>query len=356
MKPRELFCPGRLPVYQNKMFSSKTDALDCPVGEVRIVQDPTTGLVRNDAYDPGVLAYDDSYQNEQTCSPSFRGHIETVGRILRKYRSVKTILEIGCGKGVFVEHLRQQGYQAFGMDPAYEGNHTYIRKTRFSGQADLDIVIDCVVLRHVLEHIPDPLAFLEDVQKVTAGNAIVYIEVPCLDWILGHNAWFDIFYEHVNYFRVQDFLGMFARVFETGRLFGGQYLYAVADLSSLRQPGMSEPVQFPADFLHGLNQLRTWGAHEPRLAVWGAAAKGMMVAYYLREAGVNLDCAIDVNPAKQGNYLAGSGVPILSPDDARGRLQPRDVVLVANSCYLEEIIAMSRGEYSYRPVDSRPQR
>ena len=36
--------------------------------------------------------------------------------------------------------------------------------------------------------------------KVVFGDSKVYIEVPNKDWILTHKAFFDITYEHVNYF------------------------------------------------------------------------------------------------------------------------------------------------------------
>src|SRR3546814_9608010 len=68
---------------------------------------------------------------------------------------------------------------------------------------------------------------------VCSSDLQIYIEVPCFDWIVEHSAWFDVFYEHVNYFRLADLRAMFGTVHEAGHLFGGQYLYIVADLSTL---------------------------------------------------------------------------------------------------------------------------
>jgi len=33
---------------------------------------------------------------------------------------------------------------------------------------------------------------------------LIYIEVPCFDWICLHRSWFDVFYQHFN-FRLADF-------------------------------------------------------------------------------------------------------------------------------------------------------
>ena len=80
---------------------------------------------------------------------------------------------------------------------------------------------------------------------------MIYIEVPCFDWILRARALGGICYECVNYFRLGDFSRMFGRVVEGGHLFGGEYLYVVADLATLRPPVSSpaDRVDFPEDFL-----------------------------------------------------------------------------------------------------------
>jgi hypothetical protein len=46
-------------------------------------------------------------------------------------------------------------------------------------------------------------------------------------------------------------------------------------------------------------------------------------------------CCVDVDPAKQGKFVPGSGHPILSPAEAR-RFDPQ-LVVVCNPNYLEEI-------------------
>ena len=73
------------------------------------------------------------------------------------------------------------------------------------------------LLRHVLEHIPNPFEFLLRLKEANGRKGRIYIEVPCFDWICEHCAWFDIFYEHVNCCRISDFYRMFGSVVEVGR-------------------------------------------------------------------------------------------------------------------------------------------
>lgn len=352
MNERELLRMTNMPVNQNKMFRTAAEAIGCPRGNVVISQNETTGFVRNIAFDAAKLEYDQSYQNEQGCSAAFQAHLSRVLQIIGEHFASRSILEVGCGKGAFLDHMRAAGHDAWGIDPAYEGNSPYITRALFG--PDVSLRKDAVVMRHVLEHIPQPLEFLEAIKRANGGGGLIYIEVPCLDWILHHRAWFDVFYEHVNYFRKADFGRLFGAVLESGHLFGGQYLYAIAELGTLREPGPCSPeylVEVPSGFLNDIDKLcRASGGSQDRI-VWGCGAKGVMFAHHLSQRGFRLDLAVDINPAKQGKFLASSGIPILSPEDALARAKGGTDVYVMNSNYLPEIEAFGGKNLNYIPVD-----
>jgi hypothetical protein len=185
----------------------------------------------------------------------------------------------------------------------------------------------------------------------------VYIEVPCFDWILRHRAWYDVYYEHVNYFRQADFRNMFGTVHETGHLFGGQYLYVVADLAGLQRPRADgKPLDFPPDFFRGIERhatsaKTTGGRSAATRAVWGAASKGVVFALHMQRAGVRIDYAVDINPAKQGRFLPVTGIEVIAPDQALERLAPGTDVYVSNPNYLAEIAVQSQGRFTYLGVD-----
>ena len=353
MSERELLLLENLPVYQNKMFGSAAAARNCPRGEVLLTQDRTSGLVSNVAFDPGKLDYDESYQNEQGHSSAFQGHLFGVLETIDRHFRTMQILEIGCGKGAFLDQLRRDGHNARGVDPAYEGDASHIVKAAF--EPGLGIRGDAIVMRHVLEHIPEPLAFLDTVRRANGDDGMIYIEVPCLEWILRKRAWFDVFYEHVNYFRLTDFNRMFGTVRESGHLFGGQYLYAVAELASLRDPAQSGPgeaIAMPEDFFVSIERCIGKSTAASHQVVWGGAAKGVMFSHHLLARGHILDFAIDINPAKQGKFLAGSGLPVFSPQAGLKRLDRGADIFVMNSNYLNEIRAMAGPDFNYIPVDS----
>lgn len=349
MRFRDLFKVSGIPVLQNKVFADRASALACPKGDVTLVQDMDTGLIFNSVFDDGLLKYDGDYQNEQACSGVFQRHLEAVERIIRQYFFHRSVLEIGCGKGYFFEYLHQAGYEITGIDPAYEGHNSKVIKACFDNS--LGLSAEGIVLRHVLEHMPNPVAFLSMIAKANGGKGQIYIEVPCFDWICQHRAWFDITYEHVNYFRLDDFYRMFSKVYESGHVFGGQYIYIVADLATLRGPSFNRPdtVSFPADFLSGIDRVAGM-VKGKRTAVWGGASKGVIFVLYMLNAGAKVNLVIDINPSKQNKFMAGSGVKILSPEEGMKMLQAGDNVLVMNSNYLQEIMGLSNNQFNYIPL------
>lgn len=351
MKNRELFRAEALPILQNRVYASRDEALASPVGDVVLVQDAESGLVANAAFDPDRIVYDEGYQNEQAHSPAFQRHLDEVLGLIKSRMGEGRILEIGCGKGYFLERMRAAGIAATGVDPAYEGRSPHVVKARF--EPGLGLSGDGIVLRHVLEHIPDPAGFLAAIGRANGGRGTIYIEVPCLDWVCNNRAWFDVFYEHVNYFRLRDLRRLFSRVVDSGRLFGGQYIYIVADLSSLRVPkaDAADGFHFPPDFLAGVEQCaRRAESHRGSRAVWGGSSKGVIFCTYLARRGVRIDSVIDINHAKQGRYVPVTGLPVIAPDAAVFSLEKRSLVFVMNPNYYDEIVEQSGSRFDYCKV------
>jgi hypothetical protein len=64
-----------------------------------------------------------------------------------------------------------------------------------------------------------------------------------------------------------------------------------------------------------------------RVAAYGAAAKGNTFLNYCHTTADDIVASFDANPAKQGRFLPGSHVPILSPD-AVAEVRPDDLLIM----------------------------
>jgi hypothetical protein len=335
------------PIFQNRMYASAAEAAACPKGDIMLVEDERSGLVYNAAFRSELMVYDAEYQNEQGVSPLFRRHLDDVADMITRCLGRERLVEVGCGKGLFLELLLAAGVDILGYDPTYEGDNPNI--VREYVRRGLNLNAKGFVMRHVLEHIEKPYEFLTLLRDANGGGGLIYIEVPCFDWICRHRAWFDIFYEHVNYFRASDFRRMFGRVIEAGHSFGGQYQYVVADLASLRPPQIdqNDRVTFPRDFTRTLDVAPV----SSKMAIWGGASKGVIFALLRSRRQQTVDAVIDINPAKQGKYLPATGLLVKAPKEGLARLPAGSSIYVMNSNYLEEIKTMSGDAYNYVVID-----
>jgi SAM-dependent methyltransferase len=343
-----LYEASDFPVFQNRMYETADEARSCPKGNIQIVQNRSTGLVYNRAFDPAQMIYDSNYQNEQGVSELFRKHLLTVADIIEQNIGRESIAEIGCGKGSFLELLLDRGCDVLGFDPTYEGNNPRVKQEYFA--STYGTKFKGFVMRHVLEHVSDPVSMLQKIRGANGGAGKIYIEVPCLDWIMEHNAWYDLFYEHVNYFRLSDFSRMFGTVYESGRIFGGQYLYVVADLSSLRTPMALESDHISRESFVRFDFNFTIPPG-PDHAIWGGASKGVIFALLASRRGINFETVIDLNPAKQGKYLAATGLFVTSPSEALVKLSPNATIYVMNSNYFDEIKSLSGNKCKHIRID-----
>ncbi|WP_027390793.1 class I SAM-dependent methyltransferase [Chrysiogenes arsenatis] len=348
---RVLYQQYHFPVLQNRVYDSAAQAQDCPKGDIEIIENQQTGLIYNTLFKPELITYDSNYNNEQGVSQRFRDHLNQVAELIETFLGKENLIEVGCGKGFFLEMLLQRGADIIGFDTTYDGSNPRVVKKYFEPETT-KTPAKGLVLRHVLEHIPNPIEFLFQLRQANREQGLIYIEVPCFDWICKKRAWFDIFYEHVNYFRLADFDRFFEKIIDSGRLFGEQYIYVIADLSTLRAPVFepSNAVDFPLDFLSHLFPKEQDKKNYPT-CIWGGASKGVIFSLLRERIGEPVDCVIDVNPAKQGMFLPGTGLLVQSPERALRNLPIGTPIYVMNSNYLEEIKTMSNHKFKYLGVD-----
>jgi hypothetical protein len=346
---------NQYPVLQNRVYSSAEEARNCVLGDIDIVQDLDSGLIFNAAFMSDLMVYDANYNNEQGFSEVFKKHLNWVAHTIQVHFGKQNLIEVGCGKGFFLELLLSLGFEITGFDSTYDGTNPKITKQNFE-PGIIKSPARGLILRHVLEHILNPVKFLSEVKKSNGDQGLIYIEVPCFDWIMKNRTWFDIFYEHVNYFRLDDFKRMFGRVVKCGHCFGDQYLYVIADLSTLRQPKYNEACKllFPENFLMNLNSTQESQQRieeKKDVAVWGGGSKGVIFSLLRERMGLPINIVIDINPSKQGKFLPVTGLKVYSPSQGMKILKDGATVYVMNQNYLAEIKEMTNRRFNYKEAN-----
>ena len=318
------------------------------------------GLIFNAIFDAGAIPYDEHYENRQNFSPGFLAMLEQTSDKLAQRYSLhgNTVLEVGCGKGDFLSLLcdRAQacglGYDTSCEAPGLQADGRVSFFQRYVTVADVTQKINIVVCRHVVEHVSqigDFFRFLHGI-AVAGGNSPVYVETPALEWIVEHQAFWDVFYEHCNYFPTRT-LRLLAEqagftVLDHRLVFGGQYqaLELRPDAADSTCPPLYEqsgPMlrTFAESLSSSRREIMSRLDHAGIAngwAIWGAGAKGVSLAIALVDHPPAF--VIDSNPSKQGMFLPGTGISIIAPDDPKIATVP--VILVANANYMTEIRAV----------------
>lgn len=359
----------QVPVHQNLVFTSQSEALAARRGDLTILACDGCGFVFNLDFDPSKLEYGPQYDNTQLASPRFQEHVGELVRHLLDERGVRgaRIVEVGCGKGAFLRALiapEDADNRGIGFDPSYVGPDEELDgrlrfERRFYDETCTDVPADVVVSRHVIEHVPEPLALLRSIFAALRHQpgARLFLETPCVAWILRNVVIWDLFYEHCSLFTARSLttaceLAGFT-VESVRHVFGGQYLWLEAvnrppdhvsrdgqAVSDLATTFAREETQKTERWRTTIRELA--GAH--RLALWGAAAKGVTFANVVDPDRDYFSCLTDMNPAKHGGFTAGTGHPIVPPDDLDSRGITAAVLLNPN--YRAEIEAQLRARGS----------
>jgi 2-polyprenyl-3-methyl-5-hydroxy-6-metoxy-1,4-benzoquinol methylase len=205
----KLFCQANVPVNQNVVYKSESDALKAPVGELDIRLNETTGLIYNYAFNPEIVNYSEEYDNNQVCSDYFSDYIDRqIDYLIEKYISrAATIVEVGCGKGYYIKKIaeRLKTCKAYGFDTSYVPDVDKTPSTNlhfyreYYDEKYASLKPDVVISRHVIEHIHNPTDFLQQIRATMPDNALLFLETPDVNWILKNAMVYDFFYEHCSY-------------------------------------------------------------------------------------------------------------------------------------------------------------
>jgi SAM-dependent methyltransferase len=99
-------------------------------------------------------------------------------------RPSAAVLDVGCGRGIAVEHLRGRGVDCRGVEPAVADPLPAVDEFIYRGIRAEDLPeatregFEVLLLLDVIEHVPDPVDFLERLGETFANVRDVIVTVP----------------------------------------------------------------------------------------------------------------------------------------------------------------------------------
>ncbi|MFQ5577051.1 MAG: class I SAM-dependent methyltransferase [Anaerolineae bacterium] len=354
---------SRVPAHSVLLFNSPQEAVSYPRGDIELAFCRTCGFIANVTFDPTLHRYSARYEATQGYSPTFNiFHRQLAADLVERHTlRRKTIIEIGCGQGDFLRLLCRLGNnRGLGFDPGYNPQESDPRRDEnilfvqdYYSEEYAHHRADFICGRHVLEHIQRPREFVLRVRRsIGKGQTVVFFEVPNLLFTLRDMGIWDLIYEHCSYFSPPSLGRLFAgsgfRVERLEEAYQGQFLTIEAAPVDLALPaGAPEPalktmVALAEAFAQKYRQtvagwqtrLAKFARANRRVVVWGGGSKGVTFLNTL-QTGQALQSVVDINPRKQGKYVAGTGQQFVPPEFLR-RYRP-DVIVIMNPVYAGEI-------------------
>lgn len=142
----------------------------------------------DEVYDPAMPLHHNYYLKQVTQLPD---NIRAL-RVLNKFLPQRgRLLEIGSYTGIFLNHIRADGWEVTGLEP-HRAVGNYARATYglnivegvLPSPALKEGYFDAVVLLHVIEHMPDPAANIREIRRLLRPGGVFVVETPRFNSLL----------------------------------------------------------------------------------------------------------------------------------------------------------------------------
>jgi hypothetical protein len=293
-----------------------------------------------------------NYQSNQIIeanrfSEAYRAHFQNSTKKISKYLTIadSRLVEIGAGACDFLE-MFEEAKERHAIEPSHEirfNNNPNIHKhNEYFKPGSKVIPADLIIMRQVLEHIPNPRLFILEVLNAFKSNrpeTSMYLEVPNSELTFTQGRFQDIYYDHCNYFTTQS-------IVKLADLVGLQ----VCDISTEKNNEIisvflktksAGNLQIEQKFSEAISdiqeKIREARSDQREVLVWGAAGNGVTLLNVLKLFSSEIKYVIDKDVNKQGKYVPVTGQKIISPGFAK--TLNVSAIIVASQFHRQEIEA-----------------
>lgn len=325
-------------------------------------------LVQIDEYQKSSAIFNNDYVYFSSFSTSWLNHAkkyceEVVKRLSLNQNS--KVIEIASNDGYLLQFFLEKNIPVLGIEPTANTAKIASDKgietiTQFFGTALADelaskgILADLLIGNNVLAHVPDINDFVAGMKRVLTPTGTITMEFPHLIQMINQNQFDTIYHEHFSYLSLFTVKKIFFQqgleiydVDEISTHGGSLRIYAkhlddtskqvstsVSDLVSKEKLLGVDTLTYYKDFNTNVDQIKIdflsflieQKKNGKKVVGYGAAAKGNTLLNYCGVKKDLISFVVDANPSKQGKYLPGSHIPVVS-EDLLKQFQPDFVVI-----------------------------
>jgi 2-polyprenyl-3-methyl-5-hydroxy-6-metoxy-1,4-benzoquinol methylase len=312
-------------------------------------------LVQTEDYAHCDALFDADYAYFSSTSKTWLSHAadyveKTVKRLQLGAQS--KVVELASNDGYLLQYVQQRNIPCLGIEPTHgTANAARAKGIRvveeFFGTALAQTlqqqgeIADLIIANNVLAHVPDINDFIGGMRVLLADEGTITIEFPHLLNLIRLAQFDTIYHEHFSYLALGSVDRMMRaqglRVYDVEELttHGGSLRVYVCHRESAHAVQDAVGQLLAAEHAFGLEDIAVYRGFQERataikialleflvkqkrdgktVAAYGAAAKGNTLLNY---SGIDADLlplVADAAASKQGKYLPGSHIPVVSPE------------------------------------------
>jgi len=258
----------------------------------------------------------------------------------------KKVLEIGSGKGEMIDVLKEAGFNAIGIEASLESVktgrsnnrkmiHGYIGdRNKISGGP-----FDAFVSFNYLEHLPSPGKIIKNIYENTTSNALGFITVPNLDYLLKTKCFYEFVADHLSYFTKKTLSHAFE---ENGfDVLDCQIINNENDIAvtvKKRAPlNLKKDYECVSSLIKNLNNITgNYKLENKKIAVWGAGHRTLALLALINRKD-SIEYVIDSAKFKQGKFTPISHFKIVPPEYLKEKKVDLVIIMVPG-LYPEEVL------------------
>lgn len=261
------------------------------------------------------------------------------------------VIEIASNDGYLLQYFKPYDINILGIEPAQnvakEAEKIGVPTlSEFFGEklaqklVDDNKKADLLIGNNVLAHVPDINDFVKGIKIMLKSSGTVTMEFPHLLKLIDENQFDTIYHEHFSYLSLNTVKNIFEsnglKIYDVEKIntHGGSLrIYATHVENNNIKEQFRVKKLITEELKYGLNNIDTYISFNKKvqkikrdtlkllielkekgkkIAAYGAAAKGNTFLNYCGIGKEFIDYVVDINPHKQGSFLPGTQIPIVS--------------------------------------------
>jgi 2-polyprenyl-3-methyl-5-hydroxy-6-metoxy-1,4-benzoquinol methylase len=259
--------------------------------------------------------------------------------------SGKKVLEVGSGKGDMLDILEEAGLNAIGIEASsksVEIGQSAGRNMVNGYIGDISKIngypFDAFVSLNYIEHQPEPGSIIKSIYNNTTTDAVGFVTVPNLDYLLETRCFYEFVADHLSYFTKKTLTHAFESngfdVLECNTINENNDIAAIVKKKEfLNVSGHFSEVE---TLIKNLQQIvADYTARDKKVAVWGAGHRTLALLSLGQLS--NIEYVVDSAKFKQGRFTPVLHLNIVSPECLKERKVDLVMVMVPG-LYPDEVL------------------